>query len=70
MVEFVNPKKVLSCQEWIEDEKLRKVMNTDLVYCHEFKIVDRQFFDSLKEIEISKAKSYSCLVWVKRRITP
>ena len=45
-------------------------MKTDLVFCHDFKIVDRQFFDSLKEIETSKAKSYSCIVWVQRKISP
>jgi len=45
-------------------------MDTDLLFCHDFKIVTKDFFDSLKEIEISKAKSYSCVVWVKKRITP
>ncbi|TNV80047.1 hypothetical protein FGO68_gene15427 [Halteria grandinella] len=70
VMEFVNPKKSLSCQGQIEDKGLRKAINSSLVYCHEFKIVDKEFFDSLKDIEISKAKSYSCMVWVKRRITP
>ena len=69
IIEFANPKKSISCQESIKDEILQKVMNTDLVYCHDFKIVTKEFFDSLKEIETSKAKSYSCVVWVKRRIT-
>ena len=64
IMEFVNPKKSLSCRESVNDALLRKVINSDLVFCHEFKIVDRQFFDSLKEIETSKAKSYSCIVWV------
>ena len=70
IIEFVNPKKSISCHEKIDDAYLRSLMNTDLVYCHGFKIVDREFFDSLKDIEISKAKSYSCIVWVKHRITP
>ena len=70
IIEFVNPKKTLSCQEFIKDDFLQKVMNTDLLFCHDFKIVTKDFFDSLKEIEISKAKSYSCVVWVKKRITP
>ena len=64
IIEFVSPKKAHSCLEWIDDKKLSAVMNTDLVTCHDFKIVSRGFFDSLKEIEISKAKSYSCVVWV------
>jgi tRNA U54 and U55 pseudouridine synthase Pus10 len=70
IVEFVSPKKSISCREKINDEYLRGLINHELVYCHEFKIVDKAFFDSLKDIEISKAKSYSCVVWVKRRITP
>jgi tRNA pseudouridine synthase 10 len=70
IIEFVSPKKTLSCQEFIKDDFLQKVMDTDLLYCHDFKIVNKDFFDSLKEIEISKAKSYSCVVWVKKRITP
>ncbi len=70
IIEFVSPKKSHSCLEWIDDKKLRALMNTDLVLCHDFKIVTRAFFDSLKEIETSKAKSYSCIVWVQRRITP
>jgi tRNA U54 and U55 pseudouridine synthase Pus10 len=44
-------------------------MDTDLIKCHQFKIVNREFFDSLKEIETSKAKSYSCMVWVQKSIT-
>ena len=70
IIEFVNPKDSVSCRDHINDKDLRKTISSDLVYCHQFKIVDRQFFDSLKEIETSKAKSYSCIVWVQRRITP
>ena len=70
IIEFVNPKNSVSCRDHINDKDLRKTISSDLVYCHQFKIVDRQFFDSLKEIETSKAKSYSCIVWVQRRITP
>lgn len=32
------------------------------------KVVDKKFFDELKAIENSKAKSYCCVVWTKRRI--
>ncbi len=70
IIEFVNPRHSLSCHASVQDELLRAKMDTDLLYCHGFKIVDREFFDKLKEIETSKAKSYSCIVWVKRRITP
>ena len=48
---------------------MHKYVTSDLVYCIDFAIVDKQFFDELKEIENSKAKSYCCVVWVKRRIT-
>lgn len=68
-MEFVNPKLTKSAADSMNDETLRGLMKTDLVYCHDFKLVDRQFFDSLKEIETSKAKSYSCIVWVQRKIT-
>lgn len=44
-------------------------MTSDVVYCIDFDIVDKKFFEELKEIENSKAKSYCCVVWVKRRIT-
>lgn len=69
VMEFVNPKKSVSCHEHINDKHLRKLINSELVHCHDFRIVDKHFFDSLKEIETSKAKSYSCVVWVKRRIS-
>lgn len=67
ILEFVNPKKVLTCKD--EMLNLQKYITSDLVYCHDLKIVDRAFFDELKEIENSKAKSYCCVVWVKKRIT-
>lgn len=70
IMEFVNPKLSTSGAAAVNDETLRGLMKTDLVFCHDFKIVDRQFFDSLKEIETSKAKSYSCIVWVQRKISP
>lgn len=70
VMEFVNPKKGVSCRDKISDAGFRELINSSLVYCHEFKLVNKQFFDALKEIEASKAKSYSCIVWVKRRITP
>lgn len=68
IMEFVNPKRALSVGTQIE--QMQALTKNEWVYCHQFKLVDRSFFDSLKEIETSKAKSYSCLVWVKRRITP
>lgn len=66
ILEFVNPKKVLSCINEIPN--LQSYIKSDVVYCHDFKIVNKLFFDELKEIENSKAKSYCSIVWVKRRI--
>ena len=65
-MEFLNPKNILSSKDKIET--FRQRMSSNLVYCHEFKIVDKKFFDDLKEIENSKAKAYCCVVWVSRKI--
>jgi len=62
IMEFTNPKKVLSCREMIPH--LGEYIKSEVVYCKDFKIVDKQYFDELKEIENSKAKSYCCVVWV------
>jgi hypothetical protein len=43
-------------------------MKSDVVKCHDFKLVNKYFFDELKEIENAKAKSYCCVVWVKKRL--
>lgn len=67
ILEFVNPKKVISCKEYLD--KFQGLIKSDVVYCTDFKIVDKKFFDELKEIENSKAKAYCCVVWVKRRIS-
>lgn len=45
------------------------MIQSEVVKCRDFKIVNKFFFDELKKIEDSKAKSYCCVVWVKRRIT-
>jgi tRNA U54 and U55 pseudouridine synthase Pus10 len=45
------------------------MITSEVVYVHDLKLVDKQFFDELKEIENSKAKSYCCVVWVKRRVS-
>lgn len=63
----MNPKKSLSCKNFISD--LQKHITSDVVFCHDFKIVDKKFFDELKDIENSKAKAYCCVVWIKRRIS-
>jgi tRNA pseudouridine synthase 10 len=66
VLEFMNPKRILSCREDIAG--LQKRMTSDVVYCLDFKLVDKRYFDDLKEIENSKAKRYCCVVWVKRRL--
>ena len=67
IVEFMNPKKSISCLEHVQD--IAKLINSDVVTCHDFKIVDKKFFDELKDIENSKAKAYCCVVWVKKRVS-
>lgn len=67
IMEFINPKNTITCHSKIPE--LHKIVKSDVVKCHDFKIVDKKFFDELKEIENSKAKAYCCVVWVKRRIT-
>lgn len=66
-MEFINPKKTLSCLDSLPN--LHNLIQSDVVVCHDFKIVHKRFFDELKEIENSKAKAYCCIVWVKKRIT-
>lgn len=58
--EFINPKKAISCHE--EFKKL--VIDNEWVKCHDFKIVDKNFFDKMKEIENLKAKRYCAIVRV------
>ena len=49
--------------------EMQGLVTSDVVFCHDFKIVDKKFFDDLKDIENSKAKAYCCVVWLQRRIT-
>ena len=50
-------------------DDFKNLIKSDVVFCSGLKFVDRKFFDELKEIENSKAKSYCCVVWVKRKIS-
>lgn len=63
--EFMNPKKALSCKNNIESLKI----TSPYVSCVDLKIVDKAFFDHLKEIEQSKAKSYAAVVYSKQPFT-
>lgn len=58
--EFINPRKAISCQEAVKDIKF----SSPYVVCRDFKIVDKAFFDHLKEIESQKAKRYCAVVRV------
>lgn len=62
IMEFINPKNIISVKDKIKD--IGKLITSDVVYCHDFKLVDKKFFDDLKDIENSKAKAYCCVVWV------
>ena len=64
--EFVNPRKRHSALEKIST--FSDLMKSDEIFCFDLKVVDKKFFDELKAIENSKAKSYCCIVWTKRRI--
>ncbi|CDW74628.1 trna pseudouridine synthase pus10 [Stylonychia lemnae] len=67
VLEFINPKNIISCLNHMPE--LQKYTTSDVVYCHDFQIVDKRFFDELKDIENSKAKAYCCVVWIQRKIT-
>lgn len=67
IMEFINPKKSISCRDKVN--QIQDIISSKVVVCHDFKIVDKKFFDELKEIENSKAKCYCSIVWVKKRIT-
>eukprot|EP00347_Sterkiella_histriomuscorum_P020730 403336698 len=65
--EFINPKFSISVKDRVPE--MQGLVTSDVVFCHDFKIVDKKFFDDLKDIENSKAKAYCCVVWLQRRIT-
>lgn len=56
--ELMNPKRTLSASKIMDSLKV----NGPYVYCSEFKIVDKQFFDKMKDMESKKAKSYAAVV--------
>ena len=56
ILEFYNPKKIISIDKKVES--FLGLMKSDLVKAIDFKLVDKNFFDELKKIENSKAKSY------------
>jgi tRNA pseudouridine synthase 10 len=68
ILELVNPKKAVSCHSNVD--QLQALQENDLLKVRQFKIVDKAYFDHLKDIESSKAKSYCCIVWSKRPVTP
>ena len=59
--EFVNPRRAYSCYENVDKIKVE----SPYVSCTDFKIVDKSFFDRLKEIEGTKAKSYAAVICSK-----
>ena len=63
--EFVNPRRAYSPIGEIE----KCSVNSKSVKVKDFKIVDKEFFDRMKEIESQKAKRYSAVVWLSRDIT-
>ena len=63
--EFINPKKWISCFKNID----KMSVQSPYVSCTDLKIVDKSFFDRLKEIEGSKAKSYAAVICSKQPFT-
>lgn len=63
--EAIDPRRVLTCAKQLEsastDSQVVKVKN--------YKLVDKSFFDSLKEIENSKAKRYLSVAHFKQGVT-
>jgi tRNA pseudouridine synthase 10 len=45
--EFINPRNAISCLDMVKDIKFE----SPYVACRDFKIVNKEFFDHLKEIE-------------------
>ena len=65
VMEIVNPMRAIS-----GSEKLEKLsISGPHIFCKEFKIVDKSFFDGLKEMETSKAKSYAAVMFSKEPFT-
>jgi len=63
--EFVNPRRAYTPHNQIENVSV----NSKSVKVKDFKIVDKEFFERMKEIESQKAKRYSAVVWLSRQIT-
>ena len=64
--EVMDPKKSISSLKAIDKLKVQ----TPFVSCKVFTIVDTSFFNSLKEIESSKAKRYCSIAYFKNGVTP
>jgi tRNA pseudouridine synthase 10 len=65
VMEIVNPTKIKSGSEQVNSLKL----DGPLIICKEFKIVDKDFYDRLKEMESTKAKSYASVVYCPEGLT-
>ena len=64
ILEFINPKKSVSCYQRVDE--MRELANQFKdVRGLEMKIATRQDFDELKASCTTKAKSYCALVWTK-----
>ena len=63
--EVMDPKRAISSGKQMKDLKV----DSQLVKCSNFTIVDNSFFDSLKEIEGSKAKRYCSIAYFKDGVT-
>ena len=63
--EFVNPRRAISCYKVVD----KISVESPYVSCTDFKIVDKSFFDRLKEIEGTKAKSYAAVICSKEPFT-
>ena len=63
--EAIDPRRALTCAKLLETAST----NTDVVRVKNFKLVDKAFFESLKEIENSKAKRYLSVAHFKQGVS-
>ena len=64
--EFINPKKSISGVEKLAGFSVNEPFVKTI---GELKVVDKQYFDHMKEIESQKAKRYSAVCWIDRPLT-
>eukprot|EP00742_Colponemidia_sp_Colp-10_P010130 GILJ01011104.1.p1 GENE.GILJ01011104.1~~GILJ01011104.1.p1 ORF type:complete len:528 (-),score=63.68 GILJ01011104.1:151-1734(-) len=68
VVELIDPHRTNVSQEELDAIQHQVNDTNDRIQIHGLKIVDKTYFDKLKEGEESKRKSYCCVVWLSRPV--